>query len=300
MASPGVGDDADDTSETEEPEYSDEGSDDATPDEVFWMRPRRRSAAPPDLDTSLSNEANGLPVPTADAVGAGFVSPAAAMTAFRDHLTAQIQHIQQSMQHLNLPQIPNLPDYQAYLPTAPMVRRISSLVPHMGASRNTDVGPANKEADSKWWDLFSGTISNAPPAYEDIFPHEDADTKRASATQAAADAIADDKCSALYDQAQSSGSSVASSSKTSSQVLENLDSSSKHSLSEEGHAQIRLAHGKKIRFRSDRKLFFIWIPILVIIVATMLYNRLPKVWAEGTRLIKSYARSRAERAVEAL
>ncbi|OBT42869.1 hypothetical protein VE00_07514 [Pseudogymnoascus sp. WSF 3629] len=299
-ASPGVSDDADDTSETEEPEYSDEGSDDATPDEVFWMRPRRRSAAPPDLDTSLSNEANGLPVPTTDAVGAGFVSPAAAMTAFRDHLTAQIQHIQQSMQHLNLPQIPNLPDYQAYLPTAPMVRRISSLVPHMGASRNTDVGPANKEADSKWWDLFSGTISNAPPAYEDIFPHEDADTKRASATQAAADAIADDKCSALYDQAQSSGSSVASSSKTSSQVSENLDSSSKHSLSEEGHAQIRLAHGKKIRFRSDRKLFFIWIPILVIIVATMLYNRVPKVWAEGTRLVKSYARSRAERAVEAL
>ncbi|KFZ05652.1 hypothetical protein V501_08152 [Pseudogymnoascus sp. VKM F-4519 (FW-2642)] len=298
--SPGVSDDADDTSETEEPEYSDEGSDDATPDEVFWMRPRRRSAAPPDLDTSISNEANGLPVPTTDAVGAGFVSPAAAMTAFRDHLTAQIQHIQQSMQHLNLPQIPNLPDYQAYLPTAPMVRRISSLVPHMGASRNAEIGPANKEADSKWWDLFSGTISNAPPAYEDIFPHEDVDTKRASATQAAADAIADDKCSTLYDQAQSSGSSVASSSKTSSQALENLDSSSKHSISEEGRAQIRLAHGKKIRFRSDRKLFFIWIPILVIIVATMLYNRVPKVWAEGTRLVKSYARSRAEQTVETL
>ncbi|KFY09140.1 hypothetical protein V492_05583 [Pseudogymnoascus sp. VKM F-4246] len=298
--SPGAAsDDSNDTSETEEPEYSDVGSD-ATPDEVFWMRPRRRSAAPPDIDTTLPNEVNGLPVPAAYGLGAGFVSPAAAMTAFRDHLTAQIQHIQQSMQHLNLPQIPNLPDYQAYLPTAPMVRRISSLVPHMGASRNADVGPANKEADSKWWDLFSGTMMNAPPAYEDIFPHKEVDGKRASATQAAADAIADDKCSALYDQAQSSGSSTASSSKTTSDVLEKLDTGTKNSLSDEGRAQIRLAHGKKIRFRSDRKLFFIWIPILLIIVATMLYNRVPKVWAEGSRLIKSYARSRAERAVEAV
>ncbi|KFY48407.1 hypothetical protein V495_01363 [Pseudogymnoascus sp. VKM F-4514 (FW-929)] len=302
-ASPGVSDDADDTSETEEPEYSDEEGDEATPDEVFWMHPRRRSAAPPGLDSSLPDEANNLPVPTADAVGAGFVSPAAAMTAFRDHLTAQIQHIQQSMQHLNLPQIPNLPnlpDYQAYLPTAPMVRRISSLVPHMGASRNADVGPGTKEADSRWWDLFSGTMPNSPPAYEDIFPHKEIDKKRASATQAAADAIADDKCSTLYDQAESSSSSVASSSKTTAELLENLDTGSKHSISQEGHAQLRLAHGKKIRFRSDRKLFFIWIPILVIIVATMLYNRLPKVWAEGSQLIGSYVRRRAERAVEVL
>ncbi|KFZ17044.1 hypothetical protein V502_04784 [Pseudogymnoascus sp. VKM F-4520 (FW-2644)] len=297
-ASPGISDDANDTSETEEPEYSDVESD-AEPDEVFWMHPRRRSAAPPDLDSSLPDEDNSLPVPTADAVGAGFVSPAAAMTAFRDHLTAQIQHIQQSMQHLNLPQIPNLPDYQAYLPTAPMVRRISSLVPHMGASRNTDVGPTTKEADSKWWDLFSGA-PNAPPAYEDIFPHKEIDTKRASATQAAADAIADDKCSTLYDQAQSSSSSASSSSKNSAELLENLDTGSKHSITKEGRAQLRLAHGKKIRFRSDRKLFFIWIPILVIIVATMLYNRLPKVWAEGSQLIGSFVRWRAERAVEAL
>jgi hypothetical protein len=129
----------------------------------------------------------------------------------------------------------------------------------MGASRNADVGPGTKEADSRWWDLFSGTMPNSPPAYEDIFPHKEIDKKRASATQAAADAIADDKCTTLYDQSESSSSSVASSSKTTAELLENLDTGSKHSISQEGHAQLRLAHGKKIRFRSDRKLFFIWV-----------------------------------------
>jgi hypothetical protein len=181
------------------------------------------------------------------------------MTAFRDHLTAQIQHIQQSMQQLNLPQIPNLPDYQAYLPTAPMVRRISSLVPHMGASKNANIGPTPGGTDSRWWDLFSGTIPTAPPAYEDIFPHKEIDRKRASATQAAAEAIADDKCSALFDQAQSSDPSPGSSAKPTTELLESLDTESKQVISQEGHAQLRLAYGKKIRFRSDRKLFFIWV-----------------------------------------
>lgn len=251
-------DDTDNDSDAEEGSYQNEDAD-ATADGAFWMRSRRRSAVPPALDASISDKPSNLSEPAAEPPVGGLVSPAAAMTAFRDHFTAQIQQIQQSMQHLNLPQMPNLPDYQAYLPTAPMVRRISSLVPHMGSSRNTNPGQGPKEADSKWWDLFSGTMSTAPPAYEDIFPQKEVDIKRASAGQAAADTIADDKCATLFDQTQPSNSSPSSSVTATGGLLENLSIGPKHNISQEQHAQLRLAHAKKIRFRSDRKLFFIWV-----------------------------------------
>ncbi len=242
-----MSDKTDSHSDSEEAEADDAG---------FWMRPKRRSVVTPAAkDVGVSE--NALAVREADSVVAGLVNPAAAMAAFRDHFTVQMQHLQQSMQQLNLPQMPNLPNmpnYQAYLPTAPMVRRISNLVPHIGNKTN-EAEQAPKEADSKWWDLFS---ASSPPAYEDIYPHGDLVTKRTSAERAAADAVADNKCATLFDRAgQVAGPST--STRTASKVANVSLNDMELEISEEEQVQLHLANTIKVRFRSDRKLFFIWV-----------------------------------------
>jgi hypothetical protein len=174
-----------------------------------------------------------------------------------------------------------------------MVRRISNLV---GNNR-----PANaKEQDYKWWDLFSVTVPAAPPAYEDIFPQGDVDTKRASAVQAAADIVADNKCAELFDQAESSTTALRRST-----TLETVRIGQKHTITREQQDQLRLAHAEKVkRLSRDRNLFFIWvcslfcllkvlssnmkkIPLLVVIILAMLYNRVPQVWSGASNFISS-------------
>jgi hypothetical protein len=245
---PALAEDSDD----DDNEYEDE---DAANDGAFWMRSRRPSAQKLPKSDSADEKDPILNLPGISAT-AGLASPTAAMTAFRDQLSAQIQHLQQRMQ-LNVPNLPqmprfdmmpNLPDYQSYLPTAPMVRRISNLV---GNNR-----PVNaKEQDYKWWDLFSGTVPAAPPAYEDIFPQGDVETKRASAVQAAADTVADNKCAELFDQAESSTTAQRRSTK-----LETVTIGQMHTITREQQDQLRLAHAEKVkRLSRDRNLFFIWV-----------------------------------------
>ena len=147
-----------------------------------------------------------------------------------------------------------MPDYQAYLPTAPMVRRIGNLVGNRGDGA--------KEQDYRWWDLFSSNVATAPPAYEDIFPDDNAETKRASAAQAAADAVADNKCAELFDQTESS--TAAESSTMAAQKgpvrLDTVRIGQKHVITKEQQDQLRLAHAEKLkRLSRDRNLFFIWV-----------------------------------------
>jgi hypothetical protein len=232
-------------------EYEDEDAD-AANDGAFWMRSSRRPSTQKSRSASLVPEKDPvLELPTQG----GLASPtAAAMTAFRDQLAAQIQHLQQTM-HLNLPnlpQMPTLPDYQAYLPTNPMVRRISNLVGNRQDS-------TTKEQDYRWWDLFSSTIPAAPPAYEDIFPQGDVDTKRASAAQAAADTVADNKCAEIFDLTEAESSTTAGQKKR-PVVVGTVRIGQNHTVTREQQDQLRLAHAKKVKkLRSDRNLFFIWV-----------------------------------------
>jgi len=252
------------------------------------MRSSRRPSAQKSRRQSVAGEKDPVIELPPDIPPGGLASPTAAVAAFRDQYTAHIQQLQQTMQlnfpnlpQMNLPQLPNfgmmptLPDYQAYFPTTPMVRRISNLV-------NNRVENGNQQ-DYKWWDLFSGNVATAPPAYEDIFPQDDISVKRASASQAAAEAVADNKCAELFDQAESS---------TTAQkrhvVLDTVRIGQKHVITREQQDQLRLAHAEKVkRLRSDRNLFFIWIPLLVVIILAMLYNRVPKVWTGASEFIAS-------------
>ncbi|KAI9699274.1 MAG: hypothetical protein M1836_002884 [Candelina mexicana] len=205
-------------------------------------------------------------------------SPAAAMVAWRGQLATQIQNFQQHVQ-LNLPNLqvpalppmPNLPDYQ----TSPMVRRISSLVPHRIPSRPSTLArppPPSKESEYRWWELFSASPPPPPPAYDEIFPENndvDVDIKKSSAIRAAADAAFDLQYADEYDQVVA---------KTSTVVARHQTSARSKSLTREQQEELRAAHARKVkRIRSDRNLFFIWLPLLVIILTAMLKNWVPDV-----------------------
>lgn len=216
----------------------------------YWPQPRRDSHT--NMQPAFS--------PQVVEANSGFLSPTAAMTAWRDQLSAQIQHFQQNvnwtlpnLQIPTLPPMPNLPYYQAY----PVVRRISSFVPHRGGSRlsspSQDLHESNKEGEYGWWELLTGS-SSSPPAYEEIYPqitNHDIDTKKASAVRAAAEASLDQKCIQVFDGGESNGSSTAGLGATRSE---------RDPLPCEQQEQLRTAHAKKVkRIRSDRNLFFIWV-----------------------------------------
>ncbi|KAK5006397.1 hypothetical protein LTR28_006548 [Elasticomyces elasticus] len=127
-----------------------------------------------------------VPPPTSEEPGT--MTPAAAMVAWRDALAAQIQHFQQNVswnipgfQLPALPPLPNIPDYQ----DSAMVRRISSLVPKHTWRYGSIVEDAQQS-------------STPPPAYDDLFPQEEAregkDLKKQPAAMAAAGALLDVKC----------------------------------------------------------------------------------------------------------
>ena len=219
----------------------------ATTPAQLWARSRRNSGT-----VGPENEEEN---PEHLAKMAALLSPAAAMTAWRDQLAAQIQHFQQSvhwtlpnLQIPTLPPMPNLPDYQAY----PVVRRISSLVPQRSTRPGSSSGYARdgKETDYRWWELLMGPTTS-PPAYEEIYPQEGAattDTKKASIVRAAADDLLDRKCAAEFDQVQAEDSSMST-----AKIGKNM-------LTWQQQEQLRAAHAKKVkRLRSDRNLFFVWV-----------------------------------------
>ena len=202
-----------------------------------WVQSRRNSTtitpamASPELDNNH-----------------GYMFAVAAMGAWRDQIAAQLQQLQQSVNFTrpNLPPIPSLADYQAY----PMMRRFSSFVPHRNSRPESSNGAESdsKESDYKWWEFLTG--GSSPPAYEEIYPPEaqkNMEVKTASAAHAAADAAADQKCSAIYDITPSS--------------------SSHHQeprLSIKQEEELSLMQRKNVkRLRSDRKLFCIWVSFLL-------------------------------------
>jgi IPT/TIG domain/Ankyrin repeats (3 copies) len=111
--------------------------------------------------------------------------PAQYMSAWRESLAAQILQFHESaswgIPNLNLPALPNLPDYNTY----PMVRRVGSLFPQRPHSSEslTCTEPASPAA---------------PPAYSELYPNQapnvqdkEISIKKASALHAAVEAVLD-------------------------------------------------------------------------------------------------------------
>ncbi|KAL9119560.1 MAG: hypothetical protein Q9187_003884 [Circinaria calcarea] len=175
--------------------------------------------------------------------------------------------------------MPNLPDYQTY----PMVRRFSALVPQRNSRPSASAGD-EKENDHRWWDLLTGAASS-PPAYEEIYPakqqHEDRETKQASVVQAATDTLLDQKCSDAFDEHQAGSPTKA--------IMANFV----------GEVAPDNNHEMKVkRLRSDRKLFFVWIPLLILVVVAMLKDRVPQVWCGARHAYGLFQARHPERIVE--
>ena len=266
----------------------------------IWAHTRRSSfAAEPQYsdDPSQDNLTSTTP----------FLALNPAMSAWRDQLSAQVQHFQQSvhrtlptLQLPALPPIPTLPDYQAY----PVVRRISSLVPQ----RISRPGPASgnsgaaRATEYHWWELLTG-VATSPPAYDEIYPQSsqrDLSEKEKFVLQAAEDAYMNRKYEETFDQAKSSS------------TFEMKPTGSTFLTPE----QLRNAHALKVkRLRKDRNLFFFWvsfcldfyifdtlitekIPLLILVLVAMLKDRLPPALHGAYQVFKFFQDRLQERADE--
>ncbi|KAF2085833.1 hypothetical protein K490DRAFT_45885, partial [Saccharata proteae CBS 121410] len=255
--------------------------------------------APAAWKSSRRGSSKGTLAPPPTHEQAGMLSPnvAAAMNAWRENLSAQIHQFQQNV-HWNLPNfqlpaLPPLPDYQAH----PMMRRISNLVPHRSPPRTpNDVSADSRNratssaGDYKWRDLFSTPA--LPPAYEEIYPEnadKDVDVKKRSISHATAEHLLDQKCAQQFDNVQAECSSAASDNQSKASL--NVEIGSK-SLSREQQEQVRRAHAQKLkRIRSDRNLFFVWIPLLLVVLVAMLYKRIPQLFA----IVSAFGKAVTER-----
>lgn len=258
----------------ESPEYTSGDFEDEDPDEDIYLQMRRPSMLRKDQDKDL--DPNSSP-------------PNALAAALKDQIQQQLNQFQQSMAlHLqNLPHLPQMPqipilpgmpfaDYQAYLQQAPFMRRMTQYMPGMSGSRPETQDGADTKMDHRWWDLSSFMSSNPapPPSYEEIFPQKDMDTKQASAAQAAAEAEADSKCASLYDQ-----ESTLTEPASKTEVPSVLKIGRKNAITREQQEQFLRAREEKLkRLGNDRNLFFIWIPLLILMVCAMLYSYFPSLF----------------------
>ncbi|KHN98252.1 ankyrin repeat protein [Metarhizium album ARSEF 1941] len=297
-------------SSEESPEYTSGDFEDEDPDEDVYLTMRRASAIGPDEKSTEHMEEPSRP-------GSGMASPTTALAAaLKDQVHQQLQQLQQSMAlHLHnlahfphmpaLPGMAMLPDYQAYF------QRVQQLMPGMSGARPGPAGSAGEsqgKVDGRWWDI-SSYINNAgavpPPAYEDIFPQQDVDKKQESAVRAAADAEADMKCTTLYDQSTSTAATTTTTTSTATPPRARTDAPEilkigrKNAITKEQQEQFLRAREIKLKsLRSDRNLFFVWIPLLLIVMCAMLYSYCPSLFAflwTSARALAQAGHNRASR-----
>ena len=239
-----------------------------------------------------------------------------ALTAWRDQLSMQIQHFQETV-HRALPPLPNLPNYQYY----PVVRRISSLVPQRNTPLlpNSEIQDGEKEGQYGWLELVLGPREPPPPYVDqpEPKPHEQSHEEKsplfeqsqsdnnivhdakAPLMRAAIDSFADQKCEAMYDQAESSSE------------METINIGSK-GLTQQEQARVRSAYAKKVKkLRKDRNFLFIWVstfllfphnhnfltkfqlPLFILFLMVALKDGASHV-AYITRMIRSFFQNRQE------
>ncbi|RAH78268.1 membrane-tethered transcription factor [Aspergillus japonicus CBS 114.51] len=225
-------------------------------------------------------------------------SPPAALLAWRNQLQTQINQFQQSVANAfpnlpALPPMPALPDYQA-------MRRITNLVPHRPST--------SRSSKDGWWDMLTGSSapdSSAPttaelPSYEELYPHKEnqvggdeaARLKKASMLQAATEAALDQ-----HFEAQAS-TSEAVLTKADSEELKDIRIG-RNVISREQQKHLREQQARRMKgLGNDRNLYFIWIPLLLLVIGAWVRSYVPGIW-EGIYSGYEFLKSRyAQRVLE--
>lgn len=97
----------------------------------------------------------------------------------------------------------------------------------------------------------------------------------------------DQKCQTLHDQPEAS-------------FVVGTVNIGREGLTKQQQQQIRNAHACKVKkLRSDRKLFFLWLPMLVIVIIAMLMDRVPQLWQFPCQAISFVSHRMQGRLVEA-
>jgi ankyrin repeat protein len=185
-----------------------------------------------------------------------------------------LQQLQQALRQLpQMPYIPQMPNMPNMLPeqAEQVLARLSAMA-------------ANQFGQLKF------ASSEPPPSYEEVCPErrDAAETKEASAARAALEAEGDAKCAALFDTVEADAESSTVSSPPLSTTDDNaedinnqdlptlLQIGRKNAITKEQQENLRTMHAMKLKgLGSDRKLFFIWIPLLVVVMCLMLSNKIP-------------------------
>ncbi|KAI1325595.1 hypothetical protein F5Y16DRAFT_377313 [Xylariaceae sp. FL0255] len=296
-----------DSSDSSREPNTDESTEDVSEEENgLTFGSRRASLADPLRRTSI------VAPHVVDATDTILATPNATMTNLREQLNIQLQQIQHALATLqnNIPQfqfhqfhqlqnsvttqIQNfggqmMPDY-----TAPVMQRISSLVPNIRGPRpqspgnDTTAPPTDDHSSNKKWGVlpFFG-VKDVPPAYEDIFPQKDMDAKQASAAQAAVEGAADAKCEVLYD--QNSSETMHGAIQT-EEIPTTLEIGRKHRITKQQQETLQRAHAQSLKTGSrDKMLWFVWIPILVFVLCAMLYSGAPSLVSGTAGVAKTFA-----------
>jgi len=116
--------------------------------------------------------------------------------------------------------------------------------------------------------IIDGLNPSSPPAYDELFPNQESEedhaVKKASAVQAAGDAAIDRHFEAL---------DAKTATASSAQVGTLSGARASTSQAPQG------VHRREIKqIQSDKNLFLIWIPLLVLVLGLMLRNAIPDVW----------------------
>ncbi|CAK45492.1 uncharacterized protein An08g05200 [Aspergillus niger] len=268
-------------------EDSEDSEDD---DDVIDYSASRRSSMHHERPVSIPG-----PEQPAESDDARPFSPPAALVAWRNQLQAQINQFQQSVANAfpnlpALPPMPALPDYQAH----PMMRRITNLVPHRPST--------SRSAKDGWWDMLTG--NSAPtgtelPSYEELYPHKEneddgqaARLKKSSMLQAATEAALDQ-----HFEAQASTSEVVRA-KPENEDIKDIRIGRKV-ISREQQKHLREQQARRMKgLGSDRNLYFIWIPLLLLVICAWIRSYVPGIWEGFTSGYEFVKAQYAQRVLE--
>lgn len=245
-------------------------TDDADTGEI-WMRSRRGSIH--DLNAATAAMANisvqdKVAIEAAQQAAPGpnptsrelAPSPSAMMTAWKENFATSLQNFQN---HWNLPAMPTAAEFhQNIFQNLNPMAKFNALMPPFAqpwsAANPNPTQQDMKDGDYKWWELF--TNPQAPPPYEELFPHPGASSGAAGDTVLLRGPDVDDTKVPEPTVAETTTSSSSSgASPLDMSELQRRIAKGGRDITREQQEEYRAHAAKMKKIENDRRLYFFWV-----------------------------------------